>query len=65
MGNKKHNCEDCIWYDQCIGTGTMTADCDDYTPAEDDGVAHYDSVLAENVAEYRLVEEEYSDGRDS
>ena len=43
----------------------MTADCDDYTPAEDDGVAHYDSVLAENVAEYRLVEEEYSDGRDS
>lgn len=63
MRNRQHRCESCIWYDKCVAAGVCAEDCDDYNPADDsDELTYYDSILAENISEYRLVEEEYADG---
>ena len=63
MRKRQHKCENCIWFDKCMAAGVNPEDCDDYSPADDsDELTYYDSILAENIAEYRLVEEEYSDG---
>lgn len=64
MRNRQHKCKNCIWYDKCVAVGVDAEDCDDFDPVDTgDELTYYDSILAENIAEYQLVEEEYSDGR--
>ncbi len=59
MKASPRNCTTCIWHDQCAAEHP----CEDYTPADDSmDLEFYDGVLAENIAQYREMEEEYSDG---
>ena len=52
----------CLWRDQCDEKDSPG--CNGYTPIDNEeaNVAFYKSILAENVAEYRLVIAEYGDG---
>jgi len=53
-------CNNCLWGDQCRDDPR----CDDYTPLDPscEDITYYDSVLAENYADYELMVQEYSDG---
>lgn len=66
------NCISCLWNDQC---GELSAceesglcngrPCHHYSPIDDTPgcFTYYESILAENIDEYRLVVAEYADGR--
>lgn len=47
--NGTQTCEGCLWVDQC----GQDSRCEDYSTADDgDAFTYYETVLAENAAEY-------------
>ena len=67
-------CLSCLWSDQCGRLYQCSCDgtcgescsfkCNFYSPIDEGpSFTYYDTVLAENVEEYRLVSAEYGDGR--
>lgn len=57
MKSENHNCETCIWCDQCGGQP-----CEDYSPINDDGAfTYYQQDLADRAAEYLQMIRDYAD----